>query len=475
MLDINFENAKVLVAGDIMLDRYWSGATSRISPEAPVPVVKINEDEDRVGGAGNVAINIAALGGNASIFSFSGEDAAAAKLEQILSRYSIRCFFEKSPNLPTALKLRVLSKHQQLLRMDFEESFLSENKQNLYKNFSENLDTANAVILSDYGKGVLNNPQKLINMARGQSIPVLVDPKGADFTRYKNSTVITPNRAEFEAVAGSCASIEEITKKALKLIKKLKLEAMLITLSEDGMLLVNAGGEAAHLPTKAREVFDVTGAGDTVIATFATALGAGYDYIQAMDLANLAAGIVVGKLGTSIVSHHELLSASIAAKDGENHKIQTEEHLRNTVRHLQKTGEKVVMTNGCFDILHAGHVNYLQAAKSLGDKLIVAVNTDESVTKLKGMNRPIQTLSQRMEVLAALEAVDFIVPFASQTPEKLYCDILPDVLVKGGDYNAEDVAGAKCVKNNGGEVQILEFVEGQSTSSIISKIKELNT
>lgn len=475
MQNINFSNAKVLVAGDIMLDRYWTGSTSRISPEAPVPVVKISEDEDRVGGAGNVAINIASLGGHASIFSLTGDDAPAAKLEQILTQHGVHTFFEKT-ELPTALKLRVLSKHQQLLRLDFEEKFTETNKSHLYKQFKNKLNDANAIVLSDYGKGVLSEPQILIQAAHDKKIPVLIDPKGTDFSRYAGATLITPNRGEFEAVVGICVDNNEISNKALKLVNALSLQAILITLSEDGMLLVMADGKIEHTPTRAREVFDVTGAGDTVIATFAASLGAGYDLVQSMKFANLAAGIVVGKLGTSSVNHLELLSASLDSAKPSDRKIQTQEHLKNLVQHLQKSGKKIVMTNGCFDILHAGHTSYLQMAKSLGDKLIVAVNTDDSIQELKGKGRPIQNLAQRMEVLSALEVVDFVVPFATNTPEQLYCDILPDVLVKGGDYQVDDeLAGAKCVKNNGGEVKILNFVDGQSTSSIVERIKGLKT
>jgi len=468
----NFSQSRVLVVGDIMLDRYWTGDTNRISPEAPVPVVTIKNIEQRAGGAGNVALNIASLGGQATVFAQVGKDEAADELKAMLTAQGILCHFSCHETLPTAIKLRILSRHQQLIRADFEETGQIPDLSLLLSQFEASLTQTDVVILSDYGKGVLQDPQPFIQACQKHHIPVLVDPKGNDFSRYAGASLITPNRSEFEAVVGACSSDAKIIEKAQTLIKTHRLHALLITLSEEGMLLITEDGTTQHLPTKAREVFDVTGAGDTVIATFAAAIGAGLHFNQAMEYANLAAGVVVAKLGTSTVSQTELQSAITQGQTLSN-KIIPQAQLKSLVQALQQRQQKIVMTNGCFDILHAGHVSYLQAAKNLGDRLIVAVNTDASVQRLKGDTRPIQSLQQRMELLAALESVDFVVSFSEDTPEALYCDIVPDVLVKGGDYDPDSLAGADCIKQAGGQVEVLHFVKGQSTSAIVQKIKTM--
>ena len=468
ILGTKLNKAKIAIVGDIMLDKYWSGDTLRISPEAPVPVVTIKNQENRAGGAGNVALNISSLNGQAEIFSIVGEDEAGNNVQEILSTNNVQCHFQIEPKLPTPIKLRILSRHQQLLRTDFEQNFFDTNKTELLSSFKSKLPDYNAVILSDYGKGVLSQPEDFIKLCVASNKPVLIDPKGVDFSRYFGASLITPNRNEFELVVGKSKTFAEMAEKAKKLLQQNHIGAILITLSEDGMVLVNNDDNFLHVATKAKEVFDVTGAGDTVIATFATAIASDYDYSQAMEIANLAAGIVVGKLGASTVSQHELYLALLNQQ--ETDKICTVDKLKSIVESLPE----VVMTNGCFDLLHAGHVSYLKAAKALGKKLIVAVNTDESVQRLKGKDRPVQKLEQRMEVLAALESVDYVVAFNEDTPEKLYCEILPDILVKGGDYQAQELAGAKCVQLAGGEVRVLHFVEGQSSSKIIKKIKELS-
>ncbi|GAB4362184.1 MAG: bifunctional D-glycero-beta-D-manno-heptose-7-phosphate kinase/D-glycero-beta-D-manno-heptose 1-phosphate adenylyltransferase HldE [Gammaproteobacteria bacterium] len=465
----DFSPANVLIVGDVMLDRYWHGPTSRISPEAPVPVVQVHESEDRPGGAGNVALNVAALGGAATLVALVGEDEAGGRLEQIMETMGVTSRLIRRAGTPTITKLRVISRHQQLIRIDFEDSFSAADCAPLAQVFAECLPGAGAVVVSDYGKGTVRDAGEIISSARAAGIPVLVDPKGDDFSRYRGATLITPNLSEFEAVVGKCDDEADIVEKGLRLIEEIDLDALLVTRGEHGMSLLQKGKEPLHLPTQAREVFDVTGAGDTVISVLAAALAAGQGLEQATALSNLAAGIVVGKLGTATVSVPELTRA-IHQLDESEAALVTEEELLQRVEVARAHGERIVMTNGCFDILHAGHVAYLNEARRLGDRLIVAVNDDDSVKRLKGDSRPVNHLRERMEVLAGLGSVDWVVPFSEDTPERLICSIVPDVLVKGGDYRPEQIAGYECVKQNGGEVVVLAFREGCSTTRIIESI-----
>ncbi|AQZ94825.1 bifunctional D-glycero-beta-D-manno-heptose-7-phosphate kinase/D-glycero-beta-D-manno-heptose 1-phosphate adenylyltransferase HldE [Halopseudomonas phragmitis] len=465
-----FDSAPVLVVGDVMLDRYWHGPTRRISPEAPVPVVKVDQIEDRPGGAGNVALNIAALGAPAWLVGVTGDDEAAAKLSQRLEAAGVYCAFQKHPEQPTITKLRVMSRHQQLIRVDFEEGFNTDAPA-LLAEVSRLLDGVKVMILSDYGKGALVNHQALIAVARERGIPVLADPKGQDFSIYRGASLITPNLSEFEAVVGHCNSEQQLVEKGLALIDELKLEALLVTRSEQGMTLLRKGEAPLHLPARAREVFDVTGAGDTVISTLATALAAGEDYPQAVALANLAAGIVVGKLGTATVSAPELRRA-VQREQGSERGVLSVEQLLVAIEDARAHGERIVFTNGCFDIIHAGHVGYLEEARSQGDRLVVAINDDASVTRLKGPGRPINSVDRRMTVLAGLGAVDWVVSFAEDTPEQLLEQVRPDVLVKGGDYSVDQVVGAPIVKAYGGEVKVLNFVESCSTTAIVEQIRK---
>jgi D-beta-D-heptose 7-phosphate kinase/D-beta-D-heptose 1-phosphate adenosyltransferase len=439
-----FNKTHVLIVGDVMLDRYWHGVTSRISPEAPVPIVHVKQQQQCPGGAGNVALNIRALGGQVTVIGVTGKDEAADILTKQLTNNNIKCAFIRLENAPTVTKLRVLSRHQQLIRLDFEDHFSKMDARLVATKMQFYLDKVNVVILSDYGKGSLIDSSMMIRCARMASKPILVDPKGNDFEKYRGATVITPNVAEFEAVVGHCSSEAQLVEKGQNLRKHLDLDALLITRSQEGMTLLRENFPPLHLPTHAREVFDVTGAGDTVIATLATGLAGGLDWEAATKLANKAAGIAVSKLGTATVSLAELEPNSET--------------------------ETVVMTNGCFDILHAGHIQYLTQARQLGDRLIVAVNDDDSVRRLKGNSRPINSLEQRMIVLNALECVDSVVAFSEDTPEKIICQILPDILVKGGDYTVDQIAGSDCVLKNGGKVLTLDFVEGCSTSNIIERI-----
>lgn len=371
---------------------------------------------------------------------------------------------------PTITKLRILSRHQQLLRLDFEEGFHHVASDSLLAKLEQEITAYGALILSDYGKGTLESVQKMIQVARKAGVPTLIDPKGTDFERYRGATLLTPNMSEFEAVVGHCKDDDEIVEKGLKLIADFELTALLVTRSEKGMTLLRPNQAPFHLPTQAKEVYDVTGAGDTVISVLATAIADGRPYEEACYLANAAAGVVVGKLGTSTVTPTELENA-IHHREETGFGILAEDELKRAVEQAKQRGEKIVMTNGCFDILHPGHVSYLENARKLGDRLIVAVNTDESVKRLKGESRPINDLNARMVVLAGLASVDWVVPFAEDTPQRLIGEILPNLLVKGGDYKPEEIAGSQEVWANGGEVKVLNFENGCSTTNVIKKIQ----
>ncbi len=466
-----FNQAQVTVIGDVMLDSYWYGGTSRISPEAPVPVVGVTQRDERPGGAANVSLNIAALGAETTLVGVVGEDEAAQTLATALSAVDVRCDFQKSGACPTISKLRVISQNQQLLRLDFEEKFGVDDVDQFPAKAKSHLGGSGALVLSDYGKGALQEPQKIISLARAARVPVLVDPKGTDFSKYRGATLITPNLKEFEAVVGHCESEQALVDKGIELLRDLKLEALLITRSEQGMTLLRDGEPELHLPARAREVYDVTGAGDTVISVIATTLAAGGNLPQAVALANIAAGLVVAKLGTATVSVPELRRA-VQRDQGSERGVVSEEQLLMVIEDARAHGEKVVFTNGCFDIIHAGHVGYLAEAGSLGDRLIVAVNSDASVSRLKGSGRPINPLERRMAVLAGLESVDWVVSFDEDTPEALLEKVRPDVLVKGGDYQVEEIVGADGVKAAGGQVQVLSFIDELSTTAIVDKIKE---
>ncbi|HEY3698845.1 MAG TPA: bifunctional D-glycero-beta-D-manno-heptose-7-phosphate kinase/D-glycero-beta-D-manno-heptose 1-phosphate adenylyltransferase HldE [Spongiibacteraceae bacterium] len=469
-----FDNARVLVVGDVMLDRYWHGGTARISPEAPVPVVKVDIAEDRPGGAGNVALNIAALGARAQLFGLTGDDEAAAALTTRLHAAAVECHFHRVIDHPTITKLRVISRHQQLLRMDFEQPFAPAAADELSALAQREIAHCNTIILSDYAKGALADPQPLIRAARAVNVPVLVDPKGSDFQRYRGATLLTPNLGEFEAVVGICQNEYELVAKGQQLMRDLQLDALLITRGEHGMTLLQPNQPELHLPAQAREVFDVTGAGDTVIAVLAAALAAGEALADAVMLANLAAGIVVGKLGTAVVSATELRRA-LQRQQGRSRGAMNLEQLQVASDDARAHGEKIVFTNGCFDILHAGHVGYLQQARALGDRLIVAVNSDASVARLKGPGRPINAVERRMAVLAGLEAVDWVIAFEDDTPEALLEKLRPDILVKGGDYSKQQVVGWEIVEGYGGDVRVLSFFDNMSTTAIVEKILEKNS
>lgn len=468
----DFPSVRLLVAGDVMLDRYWYGSTSRISPEAPVPVVAVNMTEDRPGGAANVALGLAALGVQTRLCGKVGDDEAGDTLQRLMQERGIGCALERSSQRPTITKLRVISHQQQMIRLDFEAD--SDTGAELaIENFKSELAQVDAVIFSDYAKGALNNMETFIALARKAGKPVLIDPKQSDFSVYRGATLITPNRHEFERIVGRCRSEDELCEKGFALLEQMQWQALLLTRGEEGMTLLEQGRPPLHIPAQAHEVFDVTGAGDTVIAVTAAALAAGQSLQEAARLANLAAGVVVGKLGTATVTLAELELAANPQKAHQSQQcVTTEQALLKHIAASRRRGECVVMTNGCFDILHPGHVAYLEQARKLGDRLIVAVNDDASVRRLKGPSRPINGLDHRMAVLAGLASVDWVVPFSEDTPARLIEAIAPDVLVKGGDYHIEQIAGHKSVLARGGEVKVLPFLEANSTTDIIKRIRE---
>jgi D-beta-D-heptose 7-phosphate kinase/D-beta-D-heptose 1-phosphate adenosyltransferase len=464
--------SNVTVIGDVMLDRFWTGATRRMSPEAPVPVVNVSSQEDRAGGAGNVAVNLAQLGLTVSLVGLCGDDDHARALRRCVEEAGVRwnvmpCAAE------TIVKLRVLSRNQQLLRMDFEES-LSPHANDLFVGFAaQHLIDADLIVFSDYAKGSLALIESLIARCRSLGKTTLVDPKGHDFDRYRGATVLTPNLTELEAVVGPCQDDATLIAKAETLRSALELEAILVTRSEAGMTLIQAGSAPQHFAASAQEVFDVTGAGDTVIATLAGCLSAGLPMAEAARIANRAAGVVVAKLGTASVTPDELTMVGEGLRGAPDRQgVVSASDMLDVVAEARGRGQRVVMTNGCFDLLHPGHIAYLEQAATLGDMLVVAVNDDDSVRRLKGDARPVNAIADRMAVLVGLSAVDYVLPFSEDTPAKLIEALAPDVLVKGGDYVVEEIAGHESVMARGGEVVVLDFLEGHSTSSLIDRLSD---
>ncbi|MDP6963091.1 MAG: bifunctional D-glycero-beta-D-manno-heptose-7-phosphate kinase/D-glycero-beta-D-manno-heptose 1-phosphate adenylyltransferase HldE [Planctomycetota bacterium] len=469
-------NPRIAVVGDYMIDRYIIGDAERISPEAPVPVVHASGEEDRLGGAGNVAANLIGLGASVSCFGVHGNDSSGRQLQTALAELGahVEGMVECSQR-PTIQKIRVMARNQQMLRVDREDSCpLSAEIENQLKQqlFADSWD---ALILSDYGKGCLGEKftQEIIAEANRRGVPSLVDPKHQDLSRYARATMVTPNRHEAELAAGHVLpDLQAVEEAGRELCSQAQLGSLLITLGAEGMYLIGADRVATHIPTSARQVYDVTGAGDTVISALALCLASDCQPELAMQIANAAAGIAVSKVGTTVVGRTELLrnlrSETPAGKVIDQHDPQ----LAAVIEHFRLEGRRVVFTNGCFDILHAGHVRYLRAARGLGDALVLGLNTDESVSRLKGPDRPFNQLDDRAEVLAALECIDLVVPFSDDTPESLVQQLAPDVLVKGADYKDKGVAGAEFVKKNGGEVEFIDMLPGRSTSNIADRIRD---
>jgi len=458
----------VLVVGDVMLDRYWHADANRISPEAPVPVASITDTHDRAGGAANVAQNISSLGTQVTLLGAVGNDSEGLVLQDILHKQNIKTNLVSSPAIRTTSKIRIVSRNQQLIRLDFDDTAHSCSR-DVEQAFSASVEQCSIVILSDYGKGVLSDAQAIIRAAQANNKKVIVDPKGADFSKYKNASVITPNYSEFCAVVGECECEQDIYQKAQKLCMENNFEALLITRSEKGMTLVMHDGTVTNFPAQMREVYDVTGAGDTVISAFAMSLAADGDFNQAARVANIAASIVVGKFGAATVSAEELTHGMLSY-ECPNSKLVSSDFLAKRIEDLHAKKQTVVFTNGCFDVLHKGHAHLLREASTYGDMVVVALNSDDSVRRLKGDDRPINNLQDRAEMLSYFSSVDWIVSFSDDTPEALIKKLTPDVLVKGGDYQPDAIVGADYVQKHGGEVKIIPFVDGYSTSNIISSI-----
>jgi D-beta-D-heptose 7-phosphate kinase/D-beta-D-heptose 1-phosphate adenosyltransferase len=475
-LAFNFSTARVLVVGDVIFDQYFHGSASRISPEAPVPVVLVDTINARLGGAANVALNVKALGASVTVLGVTGNDMTADQLKTLLEEKGINYRFLTAYNKKTIHKLRVLSQHHQMMRLDQEQSLridLPAERDLFLSYFDEALNCHDIVILSDYAKGTLEGlTETLIERAHAQQCPVLIDPKSIDPSCYRGADIVTPNLKEFETWVGPCVSLSAIEAKAKILLKEHKIGCLVLTRSEQGISVFQEDVPTFHVSAQAKEVCDVTGAGDTVIAVLAAGLASQHSMQESIMLANRAAGIVVGKLGTATVTPEELcqnIGQETIIKAG----VLDEATLLTQVAAAKLRGETIVFTNGCFDLLHAGHVSYLNEAKTLGNRLIVAVNTDSSVKKLKGETRPIHSEDDRMLLLANLKAVDWVVPFSDDTPSALIEKISPDIMVKGGDYtDIYALPGASHVLRKGGRVEILSLKPGRSTTNTVRKIQE---
>lgn len=472
----DFQGVPVLVAGDVMLDRYWHGDTGRISPEAPVPVVRVNDSSERPGGAGNVALGLAALGAAVTLIGVTGDDRAGHALRSGLEASGITPRLLTDPKRSTVTKLRVMSRNQQLIRLDSEDpadAVGAYDEDAFLADFTRILPSVRAVVLSDYGKGALTRIPAMVQAAGKAGVPVLADPKGRDWEKYRGVDVLTPNLAELNAMVEPCPDLQSLVARGEAIRSELNLGGLLVTRSEHGMLLLRGGCEPLALPARAREVFDVTGAGDTVISTLAAAVAAGGDMADGARLANMAAGLAVARSGTASITSEELQDELHAEHHAQlTSGMVSQPELLKLLASCRSRGKSIVMTNGCFDLLHAGHVEYLQKARALGDVLVVAVNDDASVRRLKGSGRPLNPAEQRMRVLAALESVDYVTPFSSDTPAELIARVCPDKLVKGGDYHPNEVAGQESVRAAGGEVVVLDYLGGYSTTGLIERIRE---
>jgi len=469
--------ARVLCIGDVMLDRYVSGSVERISPEAPIPVLRIEKERSMLGGVGNVAANIQALNGGGGFISMVGKDGAGREVEHLLETLSnVQPNLVTIPDRPTTLKTRFVGGAQQLMRADTEstEPLDDAEQQILQTRAAAQMANHGALVLSDYGKGVLSTStlKTIIDAAKKASVPVIVDPKGNDYTRYAGASIVTPNKKELsEATNLPAGTDDEVVTACQKLIAECSLGGVLATRSADGMTLVLKDQAPIHLTAEAREVFDVSGAGDTVVATLALAIASGASWVDAAMLANTAAGIVVGKSGTATVSSDELSHALHAQDlDAAGAKVATLDQATAQVTQWRNRGYSVGFTNGCFDLLHPGHISLLSQSKKACDRLVIGLNCDASVKRLKGDSRPVQTEASRAAVLGALGAVDLVVIFGEDTPINLIENLRPDVLVKGADYTIDTVVGADIVQSYGGKVVLAKLEDGHSTTNTIERL-----
>lgn len=463
----------IAVVGDLMIDHYLWGSCNRISPEAPVQVVSVEKESSVLGGAGNVITNLLSLGSDVSIFSVVGYDENGKEMKRLLSEASV-----KSINIfneigrRTTKKSRIISSNQQVIRYDDEttENILLSSQFHLLEELKKELFSYDLIILSDYGKGVLtpNLTKDIISLAKDFNKPILVDPKGVDYSKYRGATLLTPNKQE-ASIATNISIVDQnsLTIAVKNLKDELQLDYSIVTLSEDGIALLD--DEMELIPTVAREVFDVTGAGDTVIASLGVALSSGFSIKEACEFANKAAALVVAKVGSATVTLNEVEEYEHSLNQGQSEsKIKDFEQIGRIAKRLRAQGRKIIFTNGCFDILHRGHATYLQKAKELGDILILGLNSDESIKRLKGEDRPINNLEDRAFLIGALESIDFVVPFTEDTPYELIKLIEPNILVKGADYEGKKVVGSDIAD----EVQLIEFVAGKSTTNLIEKINK---
>jgi len=472
-----FNTSRILCVGDVMLDRFIRGTISRISPEAPVPVILTKEETSVLGGAGNVVRNLEALGSSVTFISVVGNDEEGRTVQNLLKTFpKVQAHFIVDKDRTTTTKTRFVASSQQVLRTDREETTLLSTDQatELISLVKKHLPNHDLIILSDYAKGIFS-PQTLqlvIQEARSLGIPILVDPKGNDYARYKGATLLTPNRVELSiATRIDTKSDDGVVTAAEYIIKTCEIGAMIVTRGRDGMTLIQPPQEIEHLPTKALEVFDVSGAGDTVIATLGACIATKLDLSNAMHLANTAAGIVVSKIGTAVIHQDELLSAlHIQNIKSHEQKILPLQKAQDQIQKWKHLGQRIVFTNGCFDLLHPGHVSLLSQSRKKGDRLVLGLNTDSSVQRLKGPTRPIQHEMARAFVLSSLECIDLVVLFNEDTPLELIQALKPDVLVKGADYTIDKVVGASFVQSYGGEVVLIDLVEGQSTTNLVAKM-----
>ena len=482
-IDVHFERCRILVIGDVMLDRYLWGDVKRISPEAPVPIYHVKKRSAVPGGAGSVVLNLIGLGASATLLGIIGRDDYGTMLRRLVDDKKIASILIEDSSRPTITKSRLLSKGQQLLRIDDESTMVIDDglKAKIIAEADKHIAASDAVILSDYGKGIFQSPgltETVIDIARSHDIPVVVDPKGKNWVRYAGATCITPNTAEFSLVSGEDCRDDDALVTAMEDVRaRYRLSNLLVTRGALGMCLSGEGRKPEFIPAIAREVYDVSGAGDTVIATLAAGVAAGMTFPDAARMANIAAGVVVGKLGTQPINLLELRAAEGLNTDEICGTVNTKVHsLAAAVVQVQAwkaVDDRIVFTNGCFDLLHPGHIHLLNEAKRCGNRLIIGLNSDESVRRIKGPQRPILTDSDRAAILGALDCVDLVVIFDEDTPVKLIDALKPDVLVKGADYRAEDVVGREIVESNGGRVHLVPVREGYSTTGITERMSRI--